>query len=146
MAAKPKRKLTVEAVILDPAGSILLVRQGYDRGRWELPGGKVKKRESLLDAVVRETLEETGVAVDPLGLVGIFYIRDENTHDFVFHCRPTAGDPRPNPPEIVDCRYFPTDSLPAKMDRFTLDRIHDALTTPATLLPTELTADHWIRP
>jgi 8-oxo-dGTP diphosphatase len=44
---------------------ILLVQRGREPGRglWSVPGGKVERGERAEDAVVREVLEETGLAV-----------------------------------------------------------------------------------
>ena len=66
----------VGAVVHDAAGRLLLVRRGHDpqRGRWSLPGGRVEAGESPEQAVEREVLEETGLAVRagaPVGRVRI---------------------------------------------------------------------------
>ena len=66
----------VGAVVHDPAGRLLLVRRGRppSQGRWSLPGGRVEAGETLAEAVEREVLEETGLAVragDPVGQVRI---------------------------------------------------------------------------
>ena len=53
----------VGAVVVD-AGRVLLVRRGT-----ELPGGLVELGEGLLNAVVREVREETGLIVEPLELI-----------------------------------------------------------------------------
>jgi 8-oxo-dGTP pyrophosphatase MutT (NUDIX family) len=64
----------VGAVVHDEAGRLLLIRRGHDphRGRWSLPGGRLEPGESDAQAVVREVLEETGLAVHagtPVGRV-----------------------------------------------------------------------------
>lgn len=49
------------ALVTNAAGEILLVRT-HKRG-WELPGGQVEQGETLIEAAVRETQEEAGVAI-----------------------------------------------------------------------------------
>lgn len=55
-------------------GPILLVERGRHplKGYWSLPGGLVETGESLDEAVRREVLEETGLRVKPLEMVGVF--------------------------------------------------------------------------
>jgi 8-oxo-dGTP pyrophosphatase MutT (NUDIX family) len=144
---KKKRRMTGEAVIFNTDGRVLLVQQGKKRGgNWELPGGKVKKRESLPDAVVREVMEETGLDVTPERLLGIFYIRSQNRYDFVVQCRLTddTAKPKPNPPEIIACKFFTTERLPKPMRGFTVDRIADALEGTVYPLPVEISAAQWV--
>lgn len=49
-------------------GKVLLLkirsRSAHDAGKWEIPGGKVKKCEFFDEALKREYLEETGLEVD----------------------------------------------------------------------------------
>jgi 8-oxo-dGTP pyrophosphatase MutT (NUDIX family) len=146
MAKKRKRKMSCEAVVFDSKGRVLLVRQGIDRGDWELPGGKLKKRESLPDAIVRELKEETGMEVTPLRVVGVFYIAEENYFDWVVECRLTKKHPKlkTNPPEIIDCKFFALDKLPKKIRGFTLDRISDTREGTTHLLPVELSSKEWL--
>ena len=56
--------VAVGAAILD-AGRVLLVKRGQEplKGRWSLPGGVVELGETLIDALVREVAEETGLEV-----------------------------------------------------------------------------------
>ncbi|QAY77471.1 NUDIX domain-containing protein [Sphingosinicella sp. BN140058] len=53
--------LGVHAVVLTPAGRIVLVRQTYSPG-WRLPGGGLKLREAPETAIVRELREELRLA------------------------------------------------------------------------------------
>lgn len=60
----------VGAVIVEQ-GRVLVVRRGTEpmKGRWTIPGGLIELGEMLAEAVVRETREETGLAVEPIELV-----------------------------------------------------------------------------
>jgi 8-oxo-dGTP diphosphatase len=62
----------VGAIIKDQAGRLLLIQRGHEpeAGRWSLPGGRIEPGESDEQAVVRETLEETGLRVTCGALVG----------------------------------------------------------------------------
>ncbi len=55
------------AWIEDDKGSILFVRQVVGQKLWTLPGGKVKRNESLKRALKREVREETGLGVTAIG-------------------------------------------------------------------------------
>jgi len=50
---------------------VLLIRRGSEpmAGSWSLPGGAVELGESVREACVRETLEETGIGVQALAEV-----------------------------------------------------------------------------
>jgi 8-oxo-dGTP pyrophosphatase MutT (NUDIX family) len=92
----------VSAVIRDDAGRVLL-QQRTDNGRWGLPGGAVEFGESVLEALQREVLEETGLTIAVERLVGVYSHPDHhqivtypdgNVVHFVSTCfaaRPTGG-------------------------------------------------------
>lgn len=66
--------LTVDCVIIDRAGRVLLIerRNPPFQGRLALPGGFVQLDETTEDACRRETREETGLRVDEIRLVGVY--------------------------------------------------------------------------
>jgi len=63
----------VGAVIKDEAGRLLLIRRGHEPGAglWSIPGGRIEPGESNADALIREVLEETGLAVAVGRLLGV---------------------------------------------------------------------------
>jgi ADP-ribose pyrophosphatase YjhB (NUDIX family) len=68
----PQRPIPgVGAVILrevEGRQEVLLIRRGSEpmAGGWSLPGGAIEVGETIREACVRETLEETGLSVEPL--------------------------------------------------------------------------------
>jgi ADP-ribose pyrophosphatase YjhB (NUDIX family) len=61
----------VTVVVTNDAGDILLQKR-TDNGLWALPGGAMDIGESIAETVVREVKEETGLDVEPTGIVGIY--------------------------------------------------------------------------
>lgn len=62
-------------MIVDDAGAILLVLEsaGSKAGKWSFPAGKVEPGESIVDAMVREVHEETGIVAEPVDLLGVYH-------------------------------------------------------------------------
>jgi 8-oxo-dGTP pyrophosphatase MutT (NUDIX family) len=50
-----------------------------ERNEWDLPGGKLKKREAVRDCLVREIEEELSILVQPYRLLESLTIRVMNT-------------------------------------------------------------------
>ena len=64
----------VGSTIPEHDGCVLLTRRSIDPGRglWTFPGGFVDYGETVTDAAIRETLEETGLHVDLTGLHNVY--------------------------------------------------------------------------
>lgn len=62
-------------------GRVLVVQRGHEpgKGRWTLPGGFAEEDESPHEAVAREVREETGLAVQPSGILAIRHA--QGAHD-----------------------------------------------------------------
>ena len=62
---------SVNVVVTNAAGEVLLIRRS-DNDNWAVPGGAIDLGESMVQAAVRETREETGIDCEVTGLAGIY--------------------------------------------------------------------------
>jgi ADP-ribose pyrophosphatase YjhB (NUDIX family) len=70
--AYPDRPFLAVSVAILRDGRVLLVRRAREpaAGMFSLPGGGVEAGETLHQAVLRETREETGLTVEPFAFAG----------------------------------------------------------------------------
>jgi 8-oxo-dGTP diphosphatase len=122
--------VVARTLVFNQGGKLLLLRrcanEVYRPGGIDLPGGKVEANEELLDGALRETLEETGLAIDP-GSVQLVYAfaranrniearGNINAVGLFFACHTVDTDVRLNPEEH-DAYYWCTlDEAIAKTD------------------------------
>ena len=127
----------VAAIIRDGSGHVLLIRRGDGRG-WSLPGGFMEPGETVVECLVREVQEETGLDVEPERLVGIYsdpavnhitFPNGDQVHlvSATFECRVFGGHLRPDGDESLDVVYFAPDNLPEYLVSAHRVRIQDAL-------------------
>ncbi|HKN23195.1 MAG TPA: NUDIX hydrolase [Terracidiphilus sp.] len=79
----PQTPLVGVGAVVVHEGRVLLVRRGSEplKGHWTLPGGVLEVGETLVEGVVREVHEETGLVVEPLELVELLdRIHRESIH------------------------------------------------------------------
>ncbi len=94
---------TVGALIVDPAGRMLLLRSHKWGGRYVVPGGHVELGETLEAALHREVMEETGLTIYDVHLLltqeFIFdpaFWRPGHFIFFDYACRTEGGEVRLN--------------------------------------------------
>jgi ADP-ribose pyrophosphatase YjhB (NUDIX family) len=132
-APKPNSMVpSVNVVVTNDDGDILLIRRTDNN--WALPGGAIDLGESVAQATIRETQEETGVTPEITGLVGIYTdpwhvihytSNDEARQEFsiVLTGRPVNGQPTPRS-ESSEVRWVPaTDVGEYEIDRAMRRRI-----------------------
>lgn len=95
-----KPRIEIAAVYIEHNGNILLLHRQNNKSqgnKWGIPGGKIDKNETPLQAAIREVCEETGynLSSNSLKPVGTVYVEYNETDHFVHHMFQTtlAGDP-----------------------------------------------------
>ena len=111
----PDQPLVGVGAIIIEGDRVVLVKRGHPplAGEWSIPGGVLEVGETVREAAVREALEETGLAVEPGDLLGVFdrVLRDEagrTQYHYVlidFLCRRISGEPHPAG-DAVETRWF----------------------------------------
>jgi len=124
-----------DGAVIDDAGRILLIRRA-DNGLWAMPGGGLEVGETPAQGVVREVLEETGVACEPVALVGVYDSRFCGTpsfyqlYQFSFLCRSLSNNEKISAPshahEVKDVQWFLEYELPGDIDPSHIGRIPEA--------------------
>jgi ADP-ribose pyrophosphatase YjhB (NUDIX family) len=128
---------SVNVVVVNDTGEILMIRR-TDNDNWAVPGGAIDLGESVAQAAVRETREESGIECEITGIVGIYsdpkhvilYTSNgEARQEFsiVLAARPLSGQPTPSS-ESSEVRWVPVSEVrDYTMDRSMRIRINDYL-------------------
>ena len=88
-------------------GHVLLLKQLRGNKLWTLPGGKVRPRESLLDALRREVLEETALKIESIMFCHYFDRPEKGVITFLYRARIKGRNDTifPKAMEIDTARY-----------------------------------------
>ena len=116
-------------------GGLVLVRRAIDPGYglWVVPGGFVDVGETLEQAVVRETLEETLLQVEVVRLLNIYSYKQSRTVVVAYITRHLAGELTAGD-ETLEARVFGPAEIPWTEIPFSSTK--DALTEYLELLKT----------
>lgn len=100
----PKHIVTAGAIVLNDQKEILLIK-GPRRG-WEPPGGRVEVGESIRDAAIRETKEESGIDIEIINFCGIFQDVRNSVCSTLFVGKAIGGVPTTSA-ESLEVGFFP---------------------------------------
>jgi 8-oxo-dGTP diphosphatase len=107
-------------LILEVDNKILLLRRfqaAYENGNYGLVSGHAEEKETLREALSRETLEEAGITVDPLSFEHVLTMHrscgDHERMDMFFTTDKWSGEIKNmEPNKCDDLNWFPVDNLP----------------------------------
>jgi 8-oxo-dGTP pyrophosphatase MutT (NUDIX family) len=124
---------SVNVMVTNADGDLLMIRR-TDNDNWAVPGGAIDLGESIPQAAVRETLEETGIVCEITGLVGtysnprhviLYTSNGEARQEFslVLTGRAVTGEPTPSD-EFREVLWVPRDRVAGlRVDRSMRTRI-----------------------
>ncbi|MBI3170411.1 MAG: NUDIX domain-containing protein [Chloroflexi bacterium] len=119
--------LAVNVAVIHESKILLTQREDFET--WILPSGGVEDGESLAQAAIRETKEETGLDVELTRLVGT-YSRFSNmplVHAVLFVAKPVGGEIKCQEGETIAVEWFPFDEIPSPLSAGHKRRIEDAI-------------------
>lgn len=113
--------VTVAAVI-EHNGKFLLVRDNTSSGiKLNQPAGHLEPNETLIDAVIRETKEETGMDFIPQNIIGVYLMPASETVTYLRFCfggklKDYQRNPQPLDNDIVDAKWYSLDDINSRVD------------------------------
>jgi len=104
----------------------VLLQRRKDNGLWSIPGGSLEPGESLEEAAIRETYEETGLVLDKLTLFGVYsgkehfyiYPNGDQIYDVAvtYMSRDFHGEIKVDSTEVLELAFFSIKELPADLN------------------------------
>jgi len=106
-------RLVVTTLPITDAGEIVLIRRGIEPGlgSWAQPGGFLEVDETVNQAAIRETFEETGLLVEPGEIVGLYTRLEATVVTIAFEARIVGGVAVPTP-EATEVIAFAPEAIP----------------------------------
>lgn len=137
---RPLMLTSAAVVVMD--GDRLLVGRHTLGDRWAIPGGAIDPGETPAQAAVRETLEETGLEVEIVDLVGVWGGTSEHrityaNGDIVDYTmvtmrgRVVGGEERPDVEELSELAWLTLEEIRRLPRAAWLDEVLDAIEVPS---------------
>jgi ADP-ribose pyrophosphatase YjhB (NUDIX family) len=115
-------------VLMLREGKILLGKRNDDpvkadsalrgEGTWTMPGGKLHYGETFEEGAAREVLEETGIQLNSVQLIGVNNDKNEHAHfiTMAMMSEDFEGEPQVmEPDEITEWKWFEQHELPKNL-------------------------------
>lgn len=120
-----KKILTLAYLLKEDSLCLALKKRGFGEGNWNGYGGKLEEGESIEEATVRETQEESEVKVDlqdleKVAVVDFIFMDGEHLEVHTFFVRRWKGEPKET--EKMKPGWFTYDKIP--YEKMWADDIH----------------------
>jgi len=94
-------------------GDLVLLRRGIEPGygSWAQPGGFLEVDETVNQGAIRETLEETGLLIEPGEIIGLYTRLEAAVVTIAFEARIVGGAAIATP-EALEVRTFAPADIP----------------------------------
>ena len=106
-------RLVVSTIPVTDDGRVVLLRRGIEPGKgwWAQPGGFLEVDETVTEAAIRETFEETGLVVKPDEIIGLYTRLEAAVVVLAFEAQVVSGEFRTNP-EALEIEAFAPEDIP----------------------------------
>ncbi|HZM72572.1 MAG TPA: NUDIX hydrolase [Candidatus Polarisedimenticolia bacterium] len=106
-------RLVVTTLPVTVAGELILLRRGTEPGlgSWAQPGGFLEVDETVTEAAIRETFEETGLIVEPDEIVGLYSRLEAAVVVLAFEAKVVGGEIRLSA-EATEVEAFRPEAIP----------------------------------
>ena len=106
-------RLVVSTIPVTADGDLVLLRRAIEPGygSWAQPGGFLEIDETAHEGAIRETLEETGLTVEPTELVGVYTRPQAAVVVVCWEARIVGGEPTATS-ESLEVRTFQPARIP----------------------------------
>ena len=106
-------RLVVSTIPVTDDGRVVLLRRGIEPGKgwWAQPGGFLEVDETVTEAAIRETFEETGLVVKPGEMIGLYTRLEAAVVVIAFEAEVVSGEFRTNP-EALEIEAFAPEDIP----------------------------------
>jgi ADP-ribose pyrophosphatase YjhB (NUDIX family) len=106
-------RLVVTTLPVTDEGELVLLRRGIEpgRGAWAQPGGFLEVDETVHQAAIRETFEETGLLVEPGEFIGLYTRLEAAVVTIAFEAKVVGGTAAPTA-EALEVRPFRPETIP----------------------------------
>jgi len=106
-------RLVVTTLPITPDGELVLLRRGIEPGRgwWAQPGGFLEIDETVHEAAIRETREETGLLIEPGEIIGLYTRLEAAVVTIAFEAK-VVGGTAATTPEALEIATFRPEHIP----------------------------------